>query len=276
MALERLRRLRQDALAGLLMLIYLQGYRCQQIPPKGTCRKRRMVMAAHETHAHTPHAQHDAHQPPQQGVKDPVCGMTVDPHTAKHRHTHNGRPYYFCSAGCRENFVANPTQYLEPEPRIAEPIPAGTIYTCPMHPEIRQPGPGACPICGMALEPELCRQTRGPIRARRYVAAVLDGLGADCAGVRMKWAGTSRTSINGSASRHRTDTALVGDACVLWAGCSSSSGPGLPQESQSQHVHADRNGRVAGLRIVGKPAAGRVSAAMRGHTAPFRYFEAAP
>ena len=119
-------------------------------------------MAAHETHAHTPHAQHDAHEHPAQGVKDPVCGMTVDPHTAKHRHTHNGRPYYFCSAGCREKFVANPTQYLEPEPRIAEPVPAGTIYTCPMHPEIRQPGPGACPICGMALEPELVSADAGP------------------------------------------------------------------------------------------------------------------
>ena len=91
-------------------------------------------MAAQETHAHTPHARHDAHEHPEQGVKDPVCGMTVDPHTAKHRHTHNGRPYYFCSAGCREKFVANPTQYLEPEPRIAQPVPAGTIYTCPMHP----------------------------------------------------------------------------------------------------------------------------------------------
>jgi len=123
---------------------------------------RRIVMAAHETHAHTLHVQHDARERPEQGVKDPVCGMTVDPHTAKHRHTHNGRPYYFCSAGCRGKFVANPTQYLEPEPRIAAPVPAGTIYTCPMHPEIRQPAPGACPICGMALEPELVSADAGP------------------------------------------------------------------------------------------------------------------
>jgi Cu+-exporting ATPase len=110
-------------------------------------------MASHETHAHASL---------QQGVKDPVCGMTVDPHTARHRHSHNGRPYYFCSAGCREKFVANPTQYLELEPRIAEPVPAGTIYTCPMHPEIRRPGPGSCPICGMALEPELVSADAGP------------------------------------------------------------------------------------------------------------------
>jgi len=112
-------------------------------------------MATHETHAHTPHTRRNAQEVPEQGVKDPVCGMTVDPHTAKHRHTHNGRLYYFCSARCREQFAANPTQYLQSEPQVADPVPLGTIYTCPMHPEIRQPGPGSCPICGMALEPEI-------------------------------------------------------------------------------------------------------------------------
>ena len=112
-------------------------------------------MATHETHAHTPHTRRNAQEVPEQGVKDPVCGMTVDPHTAKHRHTHNGRPYYFCSARCQEKFAANPTQYLQSEPQVADPVPVGTIYTCPMHPEIRQPGPGSCPICGMALEPEI-------------------------------------------------------------------------------------------------------------------------
>ena len=112
-------------------------------------------MATHETHAHTPHTRRNAQEVPEQGVKDPVCGMTVDPHTAKHRHTHHGRPYYFCSARCQEKFAANPTQYLQSEPQVADPVPLGTIYTCPMHPEIRQPGPGSCPICGMALEPEI-------------------------------------------------------------------------------------------------------------------------
>ena len=86
---------------------------------------------------------------------DPVCGMTVDMHTAKHRFTHDGRPIYFCSATCREKFIANPVRYLKPGTQSAQPVPQGTIYTCPMHPEIRQPGPGSCPICGMALEPEL-------------------------------------------------------------------------------------------------------------------------
>ena len=95
-------------------------------------------------------------------VKDLVCGMTVDPHTAKHRHTHDGRPYYFCSTKCLETFAANPTQYLTPELLFPEPVPEGTIYTCPMHPEIRQPGPGPCPICGMALEPEIVSRDAAP------------------------------------------------------------------------------------------------------------------
>ena len=90
-------------------------------------------------------------------MKDPVCGMWVDPHRAKQRAEHNGQPYYFCSAGCREKFMAAPMRYLDPSVPAAkaEPVPEGMIYTCPMHPEIRQVGPGSCPICGMALEPVL-------------------------------------------------------------------------------------------------------------------------
>ncbi len=86
-------------------------------------------------------------------VKDPVCGMTVDPHKTQHRAEHAGRTYYFCAAGCRAKFVANPDRYLSPEGARAEPVKLGAIYTCPMHPQIRQVGPGSCPICGMALEP---------------------------------------------------------------------------------------------------------------------------
>ncbi len=92
-------------------------------------------------------------------VIDPVCGMTVDPHTAKHRADHAGHPYYyFCSQDCHTKFVAEPLRYLKPEAATqhdAAPVPDGAIYTCPMHPQIRQVGPGSCPICGMALEPEL-------------------------------------------------------------------------------------------------------------------------
>ena len=112
-------------------------------------------MAVHEAHAHDHHAGQVAQQPSKGDVKDPVCGMTVDPHSAKYRQTHEGHPYYFCSAGCEKKFVANPGQYLKPEAHSAPPVPAGAIYTCPMHPQIRQQGPGSCPICGMALEPEM-------------------------------------------------------------------------------------------------------------------------
>ena len=95
-------------------------------------------------------------------VKDPVCGMDADPHTAKHRAEHAGRTYYFCSATCRTKFMANPSKYLEPEAAPSALVPEGAIYTCPMHPQIRQAGPGACPICGMALEPELVTATLMP------------------------------------------------------------------------------------------------------------------
>lgn len=84
---------------------------------------------------------------------DPVCGMQVAIATAQHRASHQGHDYFFCSGRCRERFVAAPDTFLTP--RAAEPAaPDGTIYTCPMHPEVRQEGPGACPKCGMALEPE--------------------------------------------------------------------------------------------------------------------------
>jgi Cu+-exporting ATPase len=95
-------------------------------------------------------------------AKDPVCGMDVDPHTAKHRAENGGRTYYFCSAGCRAKFMADPQRYLAKGEALAKPVAAGTIYTCPMHPQIRQIGPGSCPICGMALEPLEVSADQGP------------------------------------------------------------------------------------------------------------------
>jgi Cu+-exporting ATPase len=93
---------------------------------------------------------------------DPVCGMAVDPRTSPHRHLHAGEAHHFCSAGCRSKFAVDPAKYLAGgggnEPQHAT---AGTIYTCPMHPEIRQEGPGSCPICGMALEPEAGGEDEG-------------------------------------------------------------------------------------------------------------------
>ena len=85
---------------------------------------------------------------------DPVCGMKVNPATTAHHATHNGVHYHFCSSGCLAKFSADPAKYLSDSKR-AEPVAApGAMWTCPMHPEIRQQGPGTCPICGMALEPE--------------------------------------------------------------------------------------------------------------------------
>jgi P-type Cu+ transporter len=108
---------------------------------------------APESEAHAVRAPAEATGP---SVIDPVCGMQVDPETTPHHAGHAGRDFHFCSAGCREKFVADPGRYLVPEPdRKGPEAPPGTIYTCPMHPQIRQQGPGTCPICGMALEPEM-------------------------------------------------------------------------------------------------------------------------
>ena len=95
--------------------------------------------------------------------KDPVCSMPVDPATAKNKAEHAGATYYFCCARCREKFVAEPARFLAtsrqaPPPK---PAPSGATYTCPMHPQIRRNDPGSCPICGMALEPEVASTTEG-------------------------------------------------------------------------------------------------------------------
>lgn len=95
-------------------------------------------------------------------VLDPVCGMTVDPATSKQRFEYHGETFHFCSAGCRTKFAADPAKYLAKDKASAPQTPEGTIYTCPMHPEIHQVGPGSCPICGMALEPEVASLETGP------------------------------------------------------------------------------------------------------------------
>ena len=89
-------------------------------------------------------------------MKDPVCGMQVDPAKAAGTSEHQGQTHYFCSKGCKAKFDANPGHYVSPPAAPVAP-PHSTSdprgYTCPMHPEVRQMGPGACPLCGMALEP---------------------------------------------------------------------------------------------------------------------------
>lgn len=86
---------------------------------------------------------------------DAVCGMAVNPAATAHHAHHDGSDYPFCSDGCRRTFLADPQRYLDPASHIAEPGPTGTLYTCPMHPQIVQEGPGTCPLCGMALEPKM-------------------------------------------------------------------------------------------------------------------------
>ncbi|WP_157119221.1 P-type ATPase, partial [Azohydromonas lata] len=108
---------------------------------------------AGQGHGHEHH-----HHGAQDALKDPVCGMAVTEASAHHLE-HAGRPYWFCSIRCKDKFAAEPQRYAveAPAPALAptDPAPAGTIYTCPMHPEIRQDRPGNCPKCGMALEPLL-------------------------------------------------------------------------------------------------------------------------
>src|SRR2546425_7611728 len=97
-------------------------------------------------------------------VKDPVCGMDVDPAVAVHRYEHNGQSYYFCSPPCLERFRAEPTKYLaHPLDHHVPPLSSSDAqsqlvdrshgYLCPMHLEVHQQGPGSCPKCGMALDP---------------------------------------------------------------------------------------------------------------------------
>ena len=122
-------------------------------------------------------------------VKDPVCGMIVNPETAQHRHELGETTYYFCSASCRSKFAANPDHYLNPagsDPAVLHPamgsLPQaaeGSVWTCPMHPEVRRAGPDSCPICGMALEPLEPTLEEGPnpelidFSRRFWVAAIL-------------------------------------------------------------------------------------------------------
>ena len=113
-------------------------------------------------------------------ARDPVCGMSVERDGARHTARHGGQTLYFCCARCRERFVAAPEDFLSGRPAPA-PAPEGSLYTCPMDPEIVQPAPGDCPICGMALEPMMPAADAGPspeldgLRRRLWLAAPLAG-----------------------------------------------------------------------------------------------------
>ncbi|MEI7873890.1 MAG: heavy metal translocating P-type ATPase [Alphaproteobacteria bacterium] len=111
-----------------------------------------------QEHQHGAHCGHD-----HDVAIDPVCGMKVKIAGAKNTTVHDGRTHYFCSSKCLQKFTSGPDRYLKPADSSPAPAaPAGTIFTCPMHPEIRQVGPGSCPICGMALEPAEVSLDQGP------------------------------------------------------------------------------------------------------------------
>ncbi|MBB3911410.1 heavy metal translocating P-type ATPase [Sphingomonas desiccabilis] len=130
-------------------------------------------------------------------ARDPVCGMAVDPAKTDHHAEHDGVAYHFCCAGCRTKFLADPDRYLGDAPRAQAPAAPDATYTCPMHPEIRQQGPGTCPICGMALEPEAPSLDDGPnpelvdFTRRTWVSAALAvpllglSMGAEMLGLRL-------------------------------------------------------------------------------------------
>ena len=205
-------------------------------------------------------------------VKDPVCGMSVDPHTAKYRREHGGRTYYFCAAGCAEKFEAAPQAYLGPERAQAKPAPADAIYTCPMHPEIEQVGPGLCPICGMALEPKTVTveeeaERRVPRHAppvlgeRRPVAAAAGlGDGRPPARARPRALAPARALAAARAGDAGRAVGRLADLRALL---------GVAAQPQPEHVDPDRDRRRRRLRVQrgGDPGSGhlprRASAAPR-------------
>ncbi|HWH17480.1 MAG TPA: heavy metal translocating P-type ATPase, partial [Allosphingosinicella sp.] len=116
-------------------------------------------------HAHSPAHEHHGccvTGAAPSAVKDPVCGMTVDPAATPHHASHGGKEYHFCSSRCRAKFAADPEAWLGDAPPAPPAAAEGAIWTCPMHPEVQQVGPGTCPICGMALEPMEPSLDEGP------------------------------------------------------------------------------------------------------------------
>src|SRR5829696_3207202 len=176
-------------------------------------------------HDHHDHGRHEGLGEQAAGehrVKDPVCGMSVDPHTAKYTARHSGQPYYFCSEGCRTKFLADPARYRDQSVAAAkaEPLPEGTIYTCPMHPQIRQVGPGSCPICGMALEPVASTAEAGAnpeladFTRRFWIGTVL------CLPVLALEMGGHMTGLHQILGARNANWLqfLIGTPVVLWAG----------------------------------------------------------
>ena len=161
-------------------------------------------------------------QPVAAEVVDPVCGMTIAPEDAVGQVEHEGQTYYFCNESCIEQFKADPERFLQPSSAPSAPARSDVEYTCPMHPEVRQWGPGWCPICGMALEPvtvsgeeeenpELVDMTRRFwVSAALSIPAVLLAMGEMIPGRTFE-------SIAHSSTRGWIELALA-TPVVLWGG----------------------------------------------------------
>jgi Cu+-exporting ATPase len=204
------------------------------------------------THDHAHDHSHSHHASPPGGATaiDPVCGMSVTVATATQIHDHAGVRHYFCSPRCREKFIADPARYLHAAAKAgstaAKPEPEGTLYTCPMHPEIVQVGPGTCPICGMVLEPkgvpaadagpnpELADFTRrAKIGAALALPLLIVAMGPDLGLPIYSWISARARHAGGRLVR----------VAVLRARL------GLDRKPQPQYVDADLDRRAGGLRL---------------------------
>jgi len=171
---------------------------------------------------HSCHHDHDHGDAAPDMAIDPVCGMKVDPATTAHHARHEGQDYHFCSARCRERFEARPEIFLDGSTREAAPGPKDVIYTCPMHPQIEQIGPGTCPICGMALEPRGVALLEGPseeyldMRRRFVVSALLSAPLALLVMLRHFW--PLSVEALGARTLDWVELALA-TPVVLWGGC---------------------------------------------------------
>jgi P-type Cu+ transporter len=154
-------------------------------------------------------------------VVDPVCGMAVDPRATPHHARFEGRDYHFCSAKCRERFEARPEIFLNEAERPQADQPTDVIYTCPMHPQIEQIGPGNCPICGMALEPKAFAVNEKPsaeyldMRRRFLVSAILTAPLAILVMLRHLW--PVSVEMVGARALDWIELA-IGTPVVLWGG----------------------------------------------------------
>ena len=152
---------------------------------------------------------------------DPVCGMKVDPATTPHHSTHEGIDYHFCSAGCRTKFEVRPELFVGGDRPSPGPASKGVVYTCPMHPQIEQVGPGTCPICGMALEPQGAVIPEGPseeyldMRRRFIVSALLTVPLAAIAMGRHFW--PALVELSGARTLDWIEL-LLATPVVLWGG----------------------------------------------------------